>query len=146
MSSEQNFTLTSATKACGVSMSTMQRKLDTLRKYGAIKIGRQWKIPASALIAAGLPLDRVTSPEQVTKPVNEQYETSQEKDQLYAQIADWKALYERERQRADKAEARLEKAEERLDRLLPSAEPIKQGFWNRLFKKGVSTDEKEHEL
>lgn len=140
MSSEQNFTLTGATKACGVSMSTMQRKLDTLRKYGAIKTGRQWKIPASALIAAGLPLDRVTSLEQVTKPVNEQYETSQEKDQLYAQIADWKALYERERQRADKAEARLEKAEERLDRLLPSAEPVKQGFWSRLFKKGVSAD------
>lgn len=130
MTSEQTFTLSQAAEVCGVSLSTIRRKRPELRKHGAIQSNKGWKIPASALIAAGLPLDKVNSPEPVNDSLNERSLTPREYDLLTAQIADLRAALERERLRADNAEARL-------DRLLPSApaepesEP-RRGWWARL--------------
>lgn len=133
MTSEQTFTLSQAAEVCGVSLSTIRRKRSELRKHGAVQSNKGWKIPASALIAAGLPLDTVNSPEPVNDSPNERSLTPREYDLLTAQIADWRKLYERERDRADRLE-------ERLDRLLPSAESeiqqtaeSKKGFFSRLF-------------
>lgn len=135
MTTQHLFTVSEAAIACGVSESKIRRSLPILRKYGADQNGKarnRWEIPASALIAAGLPLDKVEQVKSDDCLSSAQAENDALIAMMKGQIADLRAALERERVRADNAEARL-------DRLLPSApadsssEPPRRGWWARLF-------------
>lgn len=52
--SEPVVNLAKAAELCGVSVQTIRRKRDTLAALGATPSPKGWKIPISALIAAGL--------------------------------------------------------------------------------------------
>lgn len=133
MTTQQIFTISQAAIACGVSESKIRRSLPVLRKHGAIQNRERrnrWEIPASSLIAAGLPLDRVEQAKSEECLSSEQADNELIITLMKGQIADLRAALERERLRADNAEARL-------DRLLPPApaepesEP-RRGWWARL--------------
>lgn len=129
MSTEQIFTLAQAAEACNVSLSTIRRKRDDLQRYGATRDNKGWKIPASALISAGLPLDKVAADDSP----DDRLAVAPEIAVLTALVQQLQEDLARERQRCDIAEDRATRAEERLDRLIESGAK-KPGFWARIFR------------
>lgn len=62
MTSEPVLSLAEAARACGVSVSTMRRRLPRLMTRGATRHDTSWSIPVSALVAEGI-MPRVTPPD-----------------------------------------------------------------------------------
>lgn len=54
MTSEPVLSLAEAARACGVSVSTMRRRLPRLMERGATRHDTSWSIPISALVAEGI--------------------------------------------------------------------------------------------
>lgn len=54
MSSEETFSISETSRLTGYTIPTIRKRLDVLKKNGAIQIGRNWSIPKSALFKAGL--------------------------------------------------------------------------------------------
>lgn len=94
MSSEPVLSLAEAARACGVSVSTMRRRLPRLTEHGATRHDTSWRIPISALVTEGL-MPRVTPPDapsrdtltrSMTPPVDTPSDTSLQA--LREQLAD----------------------------------------------------------
>ena len=97
-SSEQVFTINSASRLTGFTIPTIRKRLPELQRAGAIQTGKSWAIPLSALYSAQL-MVKVESKE--LSPVADQNllsMTSDEVKELQAQLAEAK-------QRAALAEA-----------------------------------------
>ncbi|WP_084252914.1 helix-turn-helix domain-containing protein [Devriesea agamarum] len=62
MSTEPVLSLAEAARACGVSVSTVRRRLARLTELGATRHDTSWRIPISALVAEGL-MPRVAPPD-----------------------------------------------------------------------------------
>lgn len=62
MSAEPVLSLAEAARACGLSVSTVRRRLPRLTERGATRHDTSWRIPISALVAEGL-MPRVTPPD-----------------------------------------------------------------------------------
>ena len=62
MSTQPVLSLAEAARACGVSVSTMRRRLPRLTQLGATRHDTSWHIPISALVAEGL-MPSVTPPD-----------------------------------------------------------------------------------
>lgn len=60
--SEPVLSLAEAARACGVSVSTVRRRLTRLTEHGATRHATSWRIPISALVAEGM-MPRVTPPD-----------------------------------------------------------------------------------
>lgn len=63
--------LAAAAKACGVSVSTLRRRRDELGELGAVSTPQGWRIPITALIAAGLmpPTTPPLTPDSPVQPL-----------------------------------------------------------------------------
>lgn len=62
VSAEPVLSLAEAARACGLSVSTVRRRLPRLTEHGATRHDTSWRIPISALVAEGL-MPRVTPPD-----------------------------------------------------------------------------------
>lgn len=62
MTSEPVLSLAEAARACGVSVSTMRRRMPRLTQLGAVRHDTSWRIPISALVAEGI-MPSVTPPD-----------------------------------------------------------------------------------
>lgn len=106
--SEVTFGMKRAAEVAGISVSTIRRHKDLLRKHGAIIEPEGWKVPMSALVAADL-MRPQTPPEKM--PATEQGSTS--KAVSAEQGVDVLLELERLRHRAELAEERQRSAEQR---------------------------------
>lgn len=125
MKGEQTFTIKAAAEACGVSESTIRRKRFDLRKYGAIETKNGWQIPASALLAVGLPLDTVTAFDKADSPAQGEIGALRE------QIALLERLLATEQRRVDYLQEQLAQVTTVTRELLPRP-TVKRTLWQRL--------------
>lgn len=110
--SEATFGMKRAAQVAGISVSTIRRHKDTLRKYGAIIEPEGWQVPMSALVAAEL-MRPQTPPDKM--PATEQDITS--KATSAEQDKDVQLELERLRHRAELAEERQRSAEREAELL-----------------------------
>lgn len=113
------FTMREAAEVVGVSVSTLRRRRADLIAAGAVIEASGWKVPITALIAAGLISGEGERPARPEAALSEQThtdssiesETKQLRDQvreLEQQVAEW-------RRRAEVAEARAEERGQSLE-------------------------------
>lgn len=111
--SEATFGMKRAAQVAGISVSTIRRHKDTLRKYGAIIEPEGWQVPISALVAAEL-MRPQTPPDKM--PATEQ-DTTTSKAASNEQDKDVQLELERLRHRAELAEERQRSAEREAELL-----------------------------
>lgn len=109
---EATFGMKKAAQVAGISVSTIRRHKDTLRKYGAIIEPEGWQVPISALIAADL-MRPQTPPDKM--PATEQ-DTTTSKAASNEQDKDVQLELERLRHRAEMAEREVELLREAHER------------------------------
>lgn len=68
MTASDTLSLRGAAEACGVSESTIRRNRERLRQNGADRVGNEWVIPRSALIATGLLAPPDSPPDRPVPP------------------------------------------------------------------------------
>lgn len=110
--SEATFGMKRAAQVAGISVSTIRRHKDTLRKYGAIIEPEGWQVPISALVAADL-MRPQTPPDKM--PATEQ-DTTTSKATSAEQESDQRLEIERLRHRAEMAEREVELLREAHER------------------------------
>jgi DeoR/GlpR family transcriptional regulator of sugar metabolism len=118
MTSEETYSINGAAELTGYSLPTIRKRLDSLKKHGAIQVQGRWQIPLSALHQTGL-MQRVTSnPDREAVVSALQAATITEVEALRVELAET-------RQRAAIAEAladERQRAIERLDRTMLALE------------------------
>lgn len=115
-SSRPTLTMSEAARSCGVSRSTIRRRLENGDFPGSHKdAGGSWRIPVQDLIQVGLNPGRPSPPDQVSAPVERAHTET-----MSVPVSEWSTLNERlaeaERGRAI-AEARLDERAQVVDAL-----------------------------
>ena len=88
MTSEPVYSISSAAELTGYSLPTIRKRLDDLRKHGAVQVEGRWRIPLSALHQAGLMVKVTTNPDRKVVADSLDSATTNEIATLRAELAD----------------------------------------------------------
>lgn len=111
---EPVLTLAEAARACGVSVSTMRRRLTRLTEHGATRHDTSWRIPISALVTTGM-MPSVTPPDTPSRDTLTRSMTRHDDTPSDTSSADLRAQLADAEQRAAVAEAELRGARALVD-------------------------------